>query len=104
MRRREEERCSLRINKLLDLLERPLDQRVNLDKSRRVNLDDGESSAFRPLRPTTTCQDGADPELGVSAVGGFDLTRTTDTKQDEEAVSSEKPKVKQERNASINPP
>ena len=58
---------------VLDLLECPVGQRVDLDESRFVHLDDVQVTALTSLASSPARQDGVDLKFAVGTLGGFDL-------------------------------
>lgn len=63
----------IRLDVLVDLLEGPAGQRVNLDQACLVYLDDVEALALGALRAAAAREHGGDGEVGVGALGGLDF-------------------------------
>lgn len=58
---------------LLDLIERPVGERVDLDKTGFVNLDHVEVTPLAALAPTATSKDSMDVKFPVGTLGGLNL-------------------------------
>lgn len=79
---------SLRLDVILDLLETPLDQRVDLDQSSPIDLNYWQRSSFRPLRASSSREDRFRTQLCIGPMRRLDLRGRT-FKTDEHGATSQ---------------
>lgn len=61
------------IDILLDLLEGPVGERVDLDQTSIIDLDDRKIASLSTLTPSTSGQHSLDTQLGIGPLSGLNL-------------------------------